>query len=112
MSLQGNVCFLIVYHYETNAILAVPISNFTNAAILEAYQSQLELLEEKGYKMRLNVMDNQASNVVKKYLTTKGCQNMVVEPNNRRVKAAEQAVQTFKAHFISALATTDKDFPL
>jgi hypothetical protein len=30
MSLQGNVCFLIVYHYETNAILAVPIPNFTD----------------------------------------------------------------------------------
>ncbi|MEY3152065.1 MAG: hypothetical protein RLZZ333_662, partial [Bacteroidota bacterium] len=68
--------------------------------------------KEKGYKMCLNVMDNQASNVVKKYLHTKGCQNMVVEPNNHRVNAAERAIQTFKAHFISALATTDKDFPL
>ncbi len=25
MSLEGNVCFLVVYHYETNAILALPI---------------------------------------------------------------------------------------
>ena len=37
---------------------------------------------------------------------------MIVEPNNHRVNAAERAIQTFKAHFISALATTDSNFPL
>jgi hypothetical protein len=39
MSLEGNVCFLILYHYETNAIMAVPIANFTDNAILKAYCS-------------------------------------------------------------------------
>ncbi len=57
-------------------------------------------------------MDNQASNVIKKILAKKECKNMLVEPNNHRVNAAERAIQTFKAHFISALATTDSNFPL
>jgi hypothetical protein len=57
-------------------------------------------------------MDNQANTVMKQYLTNKGCANMLVEPHNHRVNAAERAIQTFKAHFISALATTDSDFPL
>jgi hypothetical protein len=85
MSLEGNVCFLIVYHYETNAIMAVPIANFTNDAILKAFCQQFELLESKGHKIQLNVMDNQACTVVKKYITTKECKNMLVEPNNHRV---------------------------
>ena len=42
----------------------------------------------------------------------KKCDIMLVEPHNHRVNAAERAIQTFKAHFISALATTDSDFPL
>jgi hypothetical protein len=37
---------------------------------------------------------------------------MLVKPNNHRVNAAECAIQTFKAHFISALATRDSNFPL
>jgi hypothetical protein len=37
---------------------------------------------------------------------------MLVEPHNHRVNAAERAIQTFKDHFISALATTDSEFPL
>jgi hypothetical protein len=44
MSLKGNVCFLVVYHYETNAILALPIKNFTNECILAAYKHQFKLL--------------------------------------------------------------------
>jgi hypothetical protein len=35
MSLEGNVCFLVVYHYESNAILALPISGFGDDVISE-----------------------------------------------------------------------------
>jgi hypothetical protein len=51
MSLEGNVYFLVVYHYETNAIMAVPIPNFTDDAILQAFCQQFELLESKGHKI-------------------------------------------------------------
>ena len=37
---------------------------------------------------------------------------MLVEPHNHHVNAAKRAIQTFKDHFISALATTDIEFPL
>ncbi len=37
MSLEGNVCFLIVYHYESNAILTLPISGFDDNTIFAAY---------------------------------------------------------------------------
>jgi hypothetical protein len=57
-------------------------------------------------------MDNQANRVIKENLTLQCCENLLVEPNNHRVNAAERAIQTFKAHFISALATTDSKFPL
>jgi hypothetical protein len=57
-------------------------------------------------------MDNQASQVIKHYLTLKKCDNLLVKPDNHRENAAERAIQTFKAHFISALATTDSKFLL
>jgi hypothetical protein len=40
MSLQGNVCSLVVYHYETNVILALPISGFSDEVIFDAYKQQ------------------------------------------------------------------------
>ena len=60
----------------------------------------------------MNVMDNQATKFIKKFLTKKECDLQVVEPHNHHVNAAERAIQTFKDAFIAALATTDRDFPL
>jgi hypothetical protein len=68
MSLKGNVCFLVVYHYDTNTILALPMKGFSNKIIFAAYQQQYKMLEAKGYKIKLNVMDNQLTKVIKKFL--------------------------------------------
>ncbi len=112
MSLEGNVCFLTVYHYESNAILALPISGFSNKVIFTTYKQQFKLLESKGYTICLNIMDNQASKVIKSFLTPKQCHLQMFEPNNHCVTATKRSIQMFKAHFISALATTDIEFSL
>ncbi len=57
-------------------------------------------------------MDNQCTKQIKKILTANDCNLLLVEPHNHRVNAAERAIQTFKDHFISALAMTDSKFPL
>ena len=60
----------------------------------------------------MNVMDNQATKYIKKFLTKKECKLQVVEPHNYHVNAAERAIQTFKDAFVVTLATTNRDFPL
>ena len=112
MSLAGNVCFFVVYHYKSNAILGLPIPNMEDATIFAAYKQQFEFLKSKGFTIKVNIMDNQASKQIKQFLTTQECELLLVEPHNHRVNAAECAIQTFKDHFISALATTDSEFPL
>ncbi len=44
MSLDGNVCFFLMYHYKTNAILATPIPSLDSFSILDAYKKHLEYL--------------------------------------------------------------------
>jgi hypothetical protein len=112
MSLKGNVCFLVVYHYKSNGILALPISSFGNNTIFTGYKTQFDFLESKGHKIKLNVMDNQCTKQIKKILTANDCDLLLVEPHNHPVNMAKRAIQTFKDHFISALATTYSKFPL
>ncbi len=112
VSFDGSVCFLVVYHYKANAILAPPISGLDDKSIFNAYKQTFDKLTQKGFKPKLNVMDNQATRYIKTFLTEQECELQLVEPHNHRVNAAERAIQTFKDAFISALATTDKDFPL
>ena len=112
MSLDGMVCFFVMYHYKTNAILATPIANLDDKSIFEEFKTNFEMLEGKGYKPKVNMMDNQATKHIKKHLTKKECKLQLVEPHNHCVNAAERVIQTFKDAFISTLATTDQDFPL
>ena len=78
--------------------------------IFEAYWKQYDKLTKKGFKVKLNVMDNQATKYIKQFLTKNDCQLQLVEPHNHRVNAVERAIQTFKDAFIAALATTDSNF--
>ncbi len=112
MSFDSSVCFFILYHYESNAILATPIAGLDDVSIYSAYKKYLEDLTAKGFKLKLNVMDNQATRHIKKFLTKNNCKLQIVKPHNHCVNAAKRAIQTFKGAFIAALAPTDSDFPL
>ncbi len=89
MSLDGSVCFFVMYNYKMNSILATPIANMDDKSIFEAFKATFEMLEEKGYTLRVNVMDNQATKYIKQFLTKKECKLQLVEPHNHRVNAAE-----------------------
>jgi hypothetical protein len=58
--------FFILYHYESNTILGTPIAGLDNISIFEAYKKQFENWAAKGFKPKLNEMDNQAIKHVKK----------------------------------------------
>ncbi len=107
ISLDGSACFLIVYHYESNAIFAIPIAGLDGATIFEAYKKKFNELTAKGLKVKLNIMDNQATKHIKKFLTEEQCKLQLVEPHNPRMNTAERAIQTRKDAFIATLATTD-----
>ena len=64
--------------------------------ILEAYTKKIEYLVSKGFKPKINVMDNQATKAIKAYLTPQQVTLQLVESHNHRVNTAERAIQTFK----------------
>ncbi len=65
VSINGSVCFFVMYHYKTNAILVKAIKNLDDHSIYEAYKEVFEMLEAKGYKPKMNVMDNQVTKYIK-----------------------------------------------
>jgi hypothetical protein len=57
-------------------------------------------------------MDNECSTTVERYNQSEKINIQHVPPHNHRANAAEQAIATFKEHFIAALATVDQLCPL
>ncbi len=45
MSVDGSVCFFVLYRYKTNSILATPI-NLDDRSIFTAYKANFEIEEE------------------------------------------------------------------
>jgi hypothetical protein len=68
-------------------------------------------LTQKGYKPKLNALDNLSTKHIKKR-TNEECKLQVVETHNHKVNADKCTIQTFKDVFIAALATTNHNFPL
>ncbi len=76
------------------------------------FSTYFEYLMSKGFKLKVNVMDNQATKAIKTYLTPQQVTLQLVKPHNHRVNAAERAIQIFKNRFIGALQITDSEFPI
>jgi hypothetical protein len=75
MSYDESVCYRVVYHYKSNAILALPISGLDDKTIFDAYKIAFDELATKGFKPKLNIMDNQATKYIKKFLTKEECKH-------------------------------------
>jgi hypothetical protein len=58
MSFDGSMCFFVLYHYKSNAILATPIAGLDDISIFKAYKKYFKELTAKGFKPKLNIMDN------------------------------------------------------
>jgi hypothetical protein len=111
-SSQGNQYLLILYDFDSNAILAEPMTNRSENEQLRAFNKLHTYLTERGFTPKLLWLDNEASAAFKSNLRTKNIDYQLVPPHSHRRLAAERAIQTFKNHFITILSGTDKDFPL
>jgi hypothetical protein len=102
----------VAYIYDLNAILLQTMPSRNDGAMIPAFTNIITNLNACGYAPTLNVMDNECSKAAKANIRTNSMDIHLVPPHNHRVNAVERAIATFKEHFISALATVDKDYPL
>ena len=111
-SFSGMTYIFIAYVYDINTILAVAMPNRSAESMKAAFEKIITHLSERNVKPTLNVMDNECSKVVEQYIRSENIDIQLVPPHNHRVNASERAIQTFKYHFISGLATIDPSCPL
>ena len=103
---------MIVYDYDSNAILQEPLKNKTSKELVRAWLKIHQRLAIGGSQPQLYVLDNEFSTEMKTTMEKQGIQYQLVPPHIHRRNAAERAVQTFKHHFLAILASCDPDFPV
>jgi hypothetical protein len=85
----------------------------TNASMVQAFTKVISIIKSGGYHPALNVMDNECSSAVKKYIRSESINIQLIPAlHNHQANAAKRAITTFKEHFITALTTVDIICPL
>jgi hypothetical protein len=101
---------MILYDYDSNAILEQPIKDRTAPELLKAFQAMEQELVARGLKPKLKKLDNEASKLLKMYLHQQAITFQLVQSYSHRRYSAERAILSFKDHLISGLCSTDKSF--
>ena len=111
-SSRGHKYLYVLYDFDSNAILVHPLKTRQAAEIANAWECLYARLTEYGHKVTNFILDNEFSNDLKQALKKNKIDFQLVPPNIHRRNAAERAIRTFKAHFLSGLATCDPNFPI
>jgi hypothetical protein len=111
-SFKNMIYFFVAYIYDLNAIIVHPMALRTGTSFIAAFNKVFAILRAWNYQPALNIMDSECSKAVEKRIRANRMKIQLVPPHNQRVNAAEQAIGTFKEHFIAILATVDNLCPL
>ena len=109
---NGAKYIMVLYDYDSNAILTAPLKNRTGAELLKQFQALFAQVQASGSQPRTHIMDNEASQALKQFLRSAQVDYQLVPPHIHRRNAAERAIRTFKNHFIAGLCSMDPNFPM
>jgi hypothetical protein len=112
VSSRGIKAVMLMYDYDSNAILIEGISSRGQSELLRAYQKLHQRLLDAGLKPQFQRLDNEASGVFKQFLRSLNIDFQLTPANMHRHNAAERAIRTWKNHFISGLSSMNPCFPL
>ena len=90
---------MILYDYDSNAILAEPIKNRQAESISSSIRKNAQIPKSKGMKPKTQILDNECSQKLKDYMVKHNIKYQLATPGQHRANAAERAIRTFKNHF-------------
>jgi hypothetical protein len=111
-SSKGNSYVILCYIYDCNYIKVVPIKFRSASEWVKEYDSIHQELTVKGFKPKLQTLDNEASTDLKNFCTINNIAYQLVPPHCHLCNAAERAIGTFKEHFVAGLSSVDPSFPM
>jgi hypothetical protein len=84
----------------------------SDSLLVKSYDSVHQELTFKGFKPKLQTLDNEAWTTLKNYFTVNDITYQLVSHHCHQHNAAERAIRTFKGHFVAGLSSVDPSFPM
>jgi hypothetical protein len=103
---------MVCYVYDCNYVKVTPMKLRSASEWVKAYESVHQELIVKGFKPKLQTLDNEASAALKNFFTANDIMYQLVPPYCHRRNAAERAIRNFKEHFVAGISSVDSSFPM
>ena len=110
-SARGNEYILVCYYYDSNAIWTEALSSRSGACVKKCCPKLLDIFTIDGHNPKLQIVYNEACDILKKTLPNKKIIQQIVPPYIHLRNATERSIQTFKCHFIAGLCSTYPKYP-
>jgi hypothetical protein len=111
-SSKGNSYVMVCYIYDCNYVKVVPMKSRSALEWFKAYDSIHQELTVKGFKPKLQTLENEASAALKNYFTVNDIAYQLVPPHCHRRNAAKRTIRTFKEYCVAGLSSVDPSFPM
>jgi hypothetical protein len=111
-SSKGNSYVMVCYVYDCNYVKFIPMKSLSASEWVKAYDHIHQELMVKGFKPKLQTLNNEASAALKIFFTAHDVEYQLVPPHCHRRNAAERAIRNFKEHFVARISSVDPTFPL
>ena len=111
-SSAGHKCIFVFCSCDANSIHMVPMKTRNADEMETAFQKTYNLLEKRGIKPKLNIVDNESSDRVEKVFESRNVTHQHVPASNHRANMAERSIQMAKNHSVSGVCATDPTFPV
>jgi hypothetical protein len=107
-SSRGNKYIMILYDYDSSAILAEPLKSKSESEMIRAYSKLHKYILDRGLEPRLQKLDNECPTGLKRFMKQNEVDYHIVPPHIHRRNSAERAISSWKNRFIAGLSSTDK----
>jgi hypothetical protein len=102
---------MVCYVYDCNYVTVIPTKSRSTSEWVKAYDTVHQELTVKGFRPKLQTLDNEASAALKNFFTVNNIAYQLVPPHRHRRNAAKRAIRTFKEHFVAGISSVDPTFP-
>jgi hypothetical protein len=98
--------------YDCNYVKVIPMKSRSASEWVKSYDTIHQELTVKGFKPKLQTLDNEASTALKNFFTANDEYCQLVPHRCHSCNAAERAMRTFKEQFVTGLSSVDPTFSL
>jgi hypothetical protein len=111
ISQQGYWYIMVGIHLDANYIFCKLMKNQTEGKMITAYQKMVNRMKLSALGLKHHRLDNECLAALKACIAKNGMTHKLGPLDCHHCNIAEQAIQTFKNHFVSILRGVEDRFP-